>query len=125
MGSTNRTVVERSWGLIHETPSRKDEFYGPNFTFAEYFKPRNYFHGVVVHLFLSIGVALLAFVPPVRALLKKLVYQPGEGADREEIRKDVLEYRGVAYPDSDEYPGKQAYCQSHFRGGIYYRKYTF
>lgn len=122
MASTDAAAVERTWGLLSVTPSREDQFYGPNFTFSEYLKARNYLHGVLFHLVLSIGAVLIALVPPVRTLVRKFVYQPGEGADREQTDKDEIELRGVADPDSDKFAGKQAYCRARFNGGIYFRE---
>ncbi|CAM1505491.1 Fc.00g111280.m01.CDS01 [Cosmosporella sp. VM-42] len=119
-GSTDIAVVERTWGLLSTTPSRKDQFYGPNFVYAEYFKARNHLHGVFIHLLLFFGTIVFAFVPPLRHFLKKRVAQPGEGAEREQSDKDALEYRGVATPDSDEPTGKQAYCRAWHHGGMYY-----
>lgn len=122
-GTTDGAVVERTWGLLAETPSRTKEFYGPKFTFAEYFKARNWLHGFSLHLILFFGGLLLAFVPPFRSLVKKFVFQPGEGVDKEETKKEEVEFRGIAYPDSTELAGKQAYCRAWFRGGIYYCEY--
>ncbi|KPM43505.1 hypothetical protein AK830_g3076 [Neonectria ditissima] len=120
MGSTDIAVVERTWGLLSETPSRKDQFYGPRFTWAEYLKTRNWLSGVFLHWMLMVGIVLLAFVPSVRALLKRRVFQPGEGAKREDTENEEIEYRGVAYPDSEKPIGKIAYCRTFHRGGMYY-----
>lgn len=122
MGSTDIAVVERTWGLLSETPSRKDEFYGPRFTWVEYYKARNWLHGVVIHWFLIIGFLLLISFSPLRTFIKKLVVQPGEGSQREATEKQELEYRGVAYPDSQKAAGKIASSRTWYRGGTYYRK---
>ncbi|KAF4996540.1 hypothetical protein FDECE_12392 [Fusarium decemcellulare] len=120
MGSTDVAVVERTWGLLSETASRRQEFYGPNFTWAEYMKARNWLHGIFTHWLLVIGGFLLVSVSPLRTFLKKRVYQPGEGAKREDADKDYIEYRGIAYPDSDKAAGKAAYCRMWHFGGMYY-----
>ncbi|KAF5020756.1 hypothetical protein F66182_7216 [Fusarium sp. NRRL 66182] len=119
MGSTDIAVVERTWGLLSETPSRKDEFYGPNFTWTERMKARNWLHGIFIHWLLIVGATLLVSVAPLRNFLKKRVYQPGEGAKREDTEKDEIEYRGIAYPDSEKPVGKAAFCRLWHHGGMY------
>lgn len=121
-GRTDVPVVERSWGLLSQIPSRKDQFYGPRFNWVEYYKPRNWLHGILVHLGLVFGTAMLALFPPVRTLVKRFVYQPGEGRTKEEMAKEEIEYRGVATPDTPTAAGKQAYCRAWFHGSMYYRK---
>ncbi|UNI14293.1 hypothetical protein JDV02_000937 [Purpureocillium takamizusanense] len=118
-GRTDVPVVERTWGLLSQIPSRKDQFYGPRFNWVEYYKPRNWLHGVFVHLGLVFGTAMIALFPPVRALVKRFVYQPGEGRTKEEMAKEEIEYRGVATPDTPTAPGKQAYCRAWFHGSMY------
>jgi hypothetical protein len=107
-GSIDVVEVERTWGLLSEIPSRKEEFYGPNFTFAEYAKARNWLQGIAVHLGLVIGTLLLALVPPFRTLAKRVGYQAGEGSSREDGRKERVEYRGLANPDMPGRVTKQA-----------------
>ncbi|OAQ70339.1 saccharopine dehydrogenase [Pochonia chlamydosporia 170] len=119
-GKTDLAVVTRTWGLLHEIPSRKKEFYGPRFTWTEYFKARNWFHGMTVHFALAIGSLLLVFVPPFRGLVRRFVYQPGEGVSREDMEKEEVEYRGTASPDVESNPTKkQAFCRAWFHGGLY------
>ncbi|KAF7554257.1 hypothetical protein G7046_g6863 [Stylonectria norvegica] len=120
MGSTDIPVVERTWGLLSETPSRKDQFYGPNFVWAEYSKARNWLHGAIIHIVLFVSGLLLAFVPPFRTVVKRYIYQPGEGAKKEDTTKEELEFRGVATPDSEKFAGKQAYVRAWHHGGMYY-----
>ncbi|EGU79067.1 hypothetical protein FOXB_10406 [Fusarium oxysporum f. sp. conglutinans Fo5176] len=118
--STDVAVVERTWGLLSSTPSRKDEFYGPNFVWVEHMKARNWLHGIFIHWLLIVGGILLVSVAPLRSFLKKRVYQPGEGAKREDTAKDELEYRGIAYPDSEKAAGKAAFCRMWYHGGMYF-----
>ncbi|KAJ6446440.1 saccharopine dehydrogenase [Purpureocillium lavendulum] len=124
-GQTDVPVVERSWGLLSQIPSRKDQFYGPRFNWVEYYKPRNWLHGIFVHWGLVFGTMMLALVPPVRALVKRFVYQPGEGRTKEEMAKEEVEYRGVATPDTPTAAGKQAYCRAWFHGSMYYLTAVF
>ncbi|KAF5683652.1 hypothetical protein FCIRC_4327 [Fusarium circinatum] len=118
--STDVAVVERTWGLLSSTPSRKDEFYGPNFVWVEHMKARNWLHGIFIHWLLIVGGVLLVSVAPLRNFLKKRVYQPGEGAKREDTAKDEIEYRGIAYPDSEKAASKAALCRMWYHGGMYF-----
>ncbi|KAF5982926.1 hypothetical protein FCOIX_3464 [Fusarium coicis] len=118
--STDVAVVERTWGLLSSTPSRKDEFYGPNFVWVEHMKARNWLHGIFIHWLLIVGGVLLVSVAPLRNFLKKRVCQPGEGAKREDTDKDEIEYRGIAYPDSEKAAGKAALCRMWYHGGMYF-----
>ncbi|KAJ9137319.1 Trans-acting enoyl reductase [Pleurostoma richardsiae] len=119
-GATDAPIVQRTWGLLSAIPSRKSEFYGPNFSFEEYMKPRNWFQGIVMHWGLLFSAILLATVPPFRKLVRRFVYQPGEGKDPAEALKEDIEFRGVANPDLPDSVGKQAFCRAWYKGGMYY-----
>lgn len=123
-GRTDAPVVERTWGLLSQVASRRDQFYGPRFTWVEYYKPRNWLHGILVHWALLVGTLALALVPPVRALVRRFVYQPGEGRSREEMAKEEVEFRGVATPDAPPAVarGQQAYCRAWYHGSLYARE---
>jgi short subunit dehydrogenase-like uncharacterized protein len=86
-------------------------------------KARNWLHGIFIHWLLIVGGILLVSVAPLRSFLKKRVYQPGEGAKREDTAKDELEYRGIAYPDSEKAAGKAAFCRMWYHGGMYFCKF--
>jgi hypothetical protein len=118
-GTTDVAVVERTWGLLSETPSRKEEFYGPNFVWQERMKARNWLHGIFIHWLLIVGGALLVSVAPLREFLKKRVVQPGQGASSEDTAKDYVEYRGIAYPDSKKQLDKAAFGRMWHHGGVY------
>lgn len=118
------TVVERTWGLLSVIPTRKSQFYGPKFTWSQHYKARNWLSGVIIHWFLATMVLVLAFVPPCRNLVRKFIYQPGEGAEKEANNNDEVEYRGVAQPDSDKFGKKQAYGRAVHRGGMYYGQFV-
>ncbi|PHH63959.1 hypothetical protein CDD81_5178 [Ophiocordyceps australis] len=112
-------IVERSWGLLSTIPSRKAEFYGPNFGFSEYFKPRNWLQGFMMHLVLAFGAVMITFVPPFRSLLKMFIFQPGQGPSKEDMAKAWVEYRGTATPDSPAAADKVALCRVTFRQSLY------
>lgn len=96
-GGADATIVHRSWSLIDE-----GKFYGPNFKFSPYMHVRNVFTGIMVHLAFAFGILCLALLPPVRWLLTKFVFQPGQGPSREASRNDFVEYRALATVDSGE-----------------------
>ena len=76
-GGTDRTIVYRSWGLIDA-----GAFYGPKFRFSPYAKANNIFQAMVMHWALAFG-AMALLLKPVRWLVKKNVYAPGQGPTRE------------------------------------------
>jgi hypothetical protein len=117
------SLVERTWGLLSVTPSRKDEFYGPKFTWVEYFKARSWLHGVAIHWGLLLGGFLIACVPPVRSLIKMFIYQPGQGPERDVMQKESIEYRGVAKPDRETRNNERAFVTAAYKGSMYYRKW--
>jgi len=114
-GSANRAIVHRSWGLMGGSSS----FYGPKFHFDEYMKVRNVFIGVAVHFMIAVGMIALA-LPPLRWLLRKLVYAPGQGPTREATRKERIEYRAIAIADQDTSTPKRAFARMKYDGGMYY-----
>jgi hypothetical protein len=116
--ATDRGIVGRTWGLFSVIPSRKHQFYGPNFAFAEYRKTRSWLSGAVMHY--GTALFLLLFVlPPFRAVIRRFVHQPGEGPDREQAEDDRLEYRATGNPDLHPAPARQAYARAAFDGSIY------
>ncbi|KAK3937640.1 Saccharopine dehydrogenase-like oxidoreductase [Diplogelasinospora grovesii] len=119
-GRTDAAIVGRTWGLLSVMPGAKQEnqSYGPNFSFRQYMKTRNWLGGIGIHY----GIMLLGLIlvtSPLRWLAKRSVYQPGEGQDVEEAKKNELEYRAVAQPDVDD-AQQQAYCRAWYHGPAYY-----
>jgi short subunit dehydrogenase-like uncharacterized protein len=109
--SANVPIVHRSSGLM-------PQFYGTDFRFAEYLRVSNYAWGVAIHLGLAFASILLT-LGPVRTLLKRFVYRPGQGPTVEANAKDVLEYRAVAIADQQG-PEKKAMATFRYEGGLYY-----
>ncbi|MCJ1337410.1 hypothetical protein MMC09_002692 [Bachmanniomyces sp. S44760] len=95
-GETNRAIVQRSWGL-HDS----GKHYGANFEYHEYATVRNSLVGTAIHLALLFGMAALA-TPPIRWLLKKFVYQPGQGPSRASVENDYVEYRAIGTADRQQ-----------------------
>lgn len=111
----NRAIVHRTWGLMGGSSS----FYGPRFHFNEYMKVRNVFIGAAVHFLVAIAMLALA-LPPVRWLVKKLVFTPGQGPTKEVTSKERIEYRTIAIADQDTPTPKRAFSRIRYEGGMYY-----
>jgi hypothetical protein len=113
-------IVGRTWGLLSQAGGAKGaEAYGPNFHFSEHMRTRNWLTGMGVHFGIAFSGFLLAVLPPLRWVVKRLVYKQGDGPDKEQSKKDVIEFRGVAAPDTDRPVGKQAFCRSTYFGSMY------
>ncbi|KAI1171357.1 hypothetical protein F4777DRAFT_591271 [Nemania sp. FL0916] len=119
---TDAAVVHRTWGLLQQEPALQKQVYGPNFTFREYMKTRNTMTAMASHYSYIIGGALLAFCPPFRHLVRKFIFQPGQGPSREDYANDCIEYRGVGIPDMQPATGKHALCRARYNGSLYTRK---
>ncbi|KAI9166806.1 putative trans-acting enoyl reductase [Paramyrothecium foliicola] len=116
---SNVPIVERSWGLLSEAPGRKHEFYGPNFRYAEHFRALGWLHAVLIHWALIIFAVFLS-LSPVRTLVRRFIYQPGQGPPLKQAKKDKIEFRAVAVPDTKEPSKKQAFCRAWYEGSMYY-----
>ncbi|KAB5570557.1 Saccharopine dehydrogenase-domain-containing protein [Coniochaeta sp. 2T2.1] len=121
-GATDAAIVERTWGLLRSNPrTAKDQAYGQNFSYREYMRPRNWFHGLLVHY----GLMALFFIvvtPPLKALVRRFVYKPGEGPDVDVARGDEIEFRGIAEPDVEAGTkvGERAWSRCWYAGSMYY-----
>lgn len=105
-------IVYRSWALFDG-----GEWYGSKFNFAEWLRVPSALMGAIVHYVLSFGMVALYFAP-FRWLLKKFVYQPGQGPTKEEFEKHEMHYKCIATSDSPE--KKRAVSTFGFVGGGYY-----
>ncbi|KAG4027194.1 hypothetical protein MFRU_032g00600 [Monilinia fructicola] len=112
-GSTDLAIIHRSWGL-----SSGSRFYGPNFKVEEYMKSRNYLTAIAIHFGLILGGLFLA-IPFFRHTARKYVYQPGEGATKEETKADRVEFRVIAKPDNDQANPRRIFCRQYYEGSIY------
>lgn len=121
---TDGSQVERTWGLLRSTPARRSEDYGPNFTWAQYMRVPGFLQGLAIHVGLGLGLLVLAFLPPVRGLLRRFVYQPGQGDDRDVANRDSLEYRGIAEPDDGGKSQSRAQCSIVWKGPTYLCKFS-
>lgn len=110
----NVATVQRSWGLLDG-----GKLYGPRFSYHEYAAVRNALVGIVVHFAVTFGALALALAP-VRWLLRKVLYAPGQGATREAANKDSIEYRTVAIADQNGPNPRRAFGKMRWDGGNYY-----
>ncbi|KAK4239625.1 Saccharopine dehydrogenase-like oxidoreductase [Achaetomium macrosporum] len=118
--ATDAATVQRTWGLLSTLPSpRKEQFYGPHFSFREYMRPRNWLTGMALHFALILFRLVLA-TPLLRRIVARTVTQPGEGPDAEVAKGDEIEYRGVAHADVNGDGREGAFCRAWFRGSTYY-----
>ncbi|KAH0335256.1 hypothetical protein KCU81_g9117, partial [Aureobasidium melanogenum] len=114
-GATDTTIVHRSWGLFEN-----GNLYGPKFRFSPYMHVRNMFTGILVHFAIAFGMIALV-LSPIRSLLKRFVFQPGEGPSRESSRRDRIEYRAIATVDSaDPNDPKRITGRMAWDGSLYY-----
>lgn len=114
-GPVDRAIVHRSWGLLEPTAAS----YGHNFDFHAWLKTWGPVAAVLWH-FGGLLLAPLILLPPVRKLLPKLWYQPGEGAGQSKIEKNWFEYRGVAEADtSTTQPKPKVFVRMRYEGDAY------
>lgn len=117
---TDSAIIGRTWGLLSQAGGAKgSEAYGPNFRFSEHMRTRNWLSGMAMHYGLALSGFLLAVLPPLRWVIRRLVYKQGDGPDKEQSKKDEIEFRGVAVPDTDRPVGKQAFCRATYFGSMY------
>ncbi|KAI9826291.1 MAG: hypothetical protein M1832_000208 [Thelocarpon impressellum] len=116
-GTTDRSIVHRSWGLLGG-----DGGYGPRFHFSPYMRVSNAISGALIHLAITFGMVLLALAP-VRWLLRRIIYAPGTGPDKEATSKEYIEFRALAVADTAASPGApagKALARFRYDGGMYY-----
>ena len=120
--ATDVPIVQRTWGLLQRERSRRAEAYGPRFAYRELKTAPGVVGGILTHYALVFGMSLLLFVPPVRALIRKYVFQPGDGPSREAAHKEHIVLRGVATPDADAKANKVAMTKATYPASPYFCK---
>ncbi|KAK3313522.1 Saccharopine dehydrogenase-domain-containing protein [Apodospora peruviana] len=125
--STDRAIVQRSWGLYASGVVPGQPSYGPNFSFSEFMRTRSWTSGIMFH-FTLIGFGLLFVIPQsLRNIVAKWLVKhgPGEGPDQELAKTtSELEYRGTAVPDV-EGETKRGFCRAWYKGDAYYCEFTY
>ena len=76
-GPADIPIVHRTYGLLDS-----GKYYGPKFHMTAYMRARNFLQGIGIHIALTVGMLAL-LLPPVTWLLRKFVYQPGQGPTKE------------------------------------------
>ncbi|KAJ5102211.1 hypothetical protein NUU61_004433 [Penicillium alfredii] len=104
--------------LVHRSSSLMPELYGQRFVFHQFLSVRNAFIGVAIHVGFLLGMSLL-MIPPVRWLLRKFVYSPGNGPSREDSLNDRLEYHAVATADQSSTAPQRMFGKLSYEGGMY------
>lgn len=104
--------------IVHRSSTLMPEFYGQRFFFHQFLHVRNAFIGAAVHIGFLVGLSLL-MLPPVRWLLRKFVYAPGQGPTTQESLNDRLEYHAIATADQDVPNPKRVFGKFTFHGSVY------
>lgn len=109
----NVAIVHRSSGLM-------PKLYGKDFQFREYMRVSNYAVGVLIHFVITLG-SLLVALGPFRSIVRRLIYQPGQGPTTESTANDALELRVIAVAE-EKIDGREKRAMSRMRydGGMYY-----
>ncbi|EAW19261.1 uncharacterized protein NFIA_092220 [Aspergillus fischeri NRRL 181] len=104
--------------IVHRSSTLMPEFYGPRFYFRQFVKVRNALVGVIFHYAFIIGLCLL-ILPPVRALVRKVVYAAGQGPRKEDSVNDRVEYRAVATADQKTAAPQRVFGKFKYEGSMY------
>lgn len=99
-GPIDRAIVHRTWGLLDGTSDR----YGDNFDWHAWARLWGPIAAVFWHFTLW-SLTALFLLRPVRWLLSKVWYKPGNGASVDKTQKNWLEYRTVG--DVDDGPAQK------------------
>ena len=112
--TTNRAIVQRSWGLLDG-----GNFYGQRFQYNEYLRVRNSFVGTALHYAFAFGALALA-IPPFRWLVKRFVYAPGEGRSKDLTKNEVMEFQAIGIADQGVPSPARAFAKFKWEGGMYH-----
>jgi short subunit dehydrogenase-like uncharacterized protein len=104
--------------IVHRSSTLMREFYGPRFYFRQFVKVRNALVGVLFHFAFIIGLTLL-ILPPVRALVRKVVYAAGQGPRKEDSVNDRVEYRAIATADQKTAAPQRVFGKFKYEGSMY------
>ncbi|RHZ73845.1 hypothetical protein CDV55_107562 [Aspergillus turcosus] len=104
--------------IVHRSSTLMPEFYGPRFYFRQFVRVRNALVGVLFHFAFIIGLTLL-ILPPVRALLRKVVYAAGQGPRKEDSVNDRVEYRAIATADQKTAAPQRVFGKFKYEGSMY------
>lgn len=91
--------------IVHRSRSLMPELYGPDFRFEAFVAVRNALVGALLHISFMFGMLALT-LPPVRWLVTKLIYAPGEGPAKKSTTGNRIEYRALATAEHKSPEGK-------------------
>ncbi|RAO66108.1 uncharacterized protein BHQ10_002120 [Talaromyces amestolkiae] len=123
-GKANEAIVFRTWGLLKQDPNLQKEFYGPKFTYREFMYAPGFVRGMLMHYFIVIGGYLL-LLAPVRTLVRRFVFKPGDGPDTKKAKDEVIELQAVGKPVPTTEENKQVLGKLRYHGSMYYLTATF
>ncbi|KAJ5488627.1 hypothetical protein N7539_003517 [Penicillium diatomitis] len=104
--------------IVHRSSTLMPELYGKRFFFRQFLHVRNSLIGIAVHLGFLVGVSLL-MISPIRALVRRFIFAPGQGPTAESSKNDRLEYHAVATADQEGPAPKRVFGKFSFEGGMY------
>jgi short subunit dehydrogenase-like uncharacterized protein len=104
--------------IVHRSSTLMPELYGKRFFFRQFLHVRNSVIGVVVHVGFLIGISLL-MIPPIRTLVRRFIFQPGQGPTMEASKNDRLEYHAVATADQEGPAPKRVFGKFTYHGSMY------
>ncbi|KAF3384993.1 putative trans-acting enoyl reductase [Penicillium rolfsii] len=104
--------------IVHRSSTLMPELYGKRFFFRQFLHVRNSLYGVAVHVGFLIGISLL-MIPPVRALVRKFIFAPGQGPTMEASKNDRIEYHAVATADQEGPAPKRVFGKFTYHGSLY------
>ncbi|KAL8737848.1 MAG: hypothetical protein Q9181_001290 [Wetmoreana brouardii] len=113
----NVAIVQRTWGLLGGPKG-----YGPNFSYREYKRVKNWLAGAIIHGATGL-LFIVLIIPPIRWLIQLAAhnfYAPGQGASKEITANDSFELRAVAEADQNVPKPRKAMAKFRYDGGIYY-----
>jgi hypothetical protein len=76
---------------------------------------------MLMHYFIVVGGYLL-FLAPVRALIRRFVFKPGDGPDMKKAKEEIIELRAVGRPVSGAGENGQVLGKLTYHGSMYYCK---
>ncbi|GIJ98016.1 hypothetical protein Aspvir_000124 [Aspergillus viridinutans] len=104
--------------IVHRSSTLMPKFYGPRFYFRQFIRVRNALVGVLFHFAFIVGLGLL-ILPPVRSLVRKVVYAAGQGPRKEDSVNDRVEYRAVATADQKTAAPQRVFGKFKYEGSMY------
>lgn len=106
-------IVHRSWGLYDH-----GEYYGQRFSFGEYQFVGSRLKAFLMSHTVSLIRMALAYVVPLRWLLKKMLPAPGSGPPRSEFQNCRVVFKTIAR--SDSVPEHNVLATFSYKGSPYY-----